>query len=458
MHLHYSPFVNDPLTMGKRMISFIIPLFNQLAQTQAMLESLVATIPNGLAHEVILIDDFSTDGTRSWLASVDYPHIKTLLNPHNFGFAKANNRAVLAATGDVLALLNNDLLLESGWLAPMLHTLLSPTLNAGLVGNVQYRIADGKLDHAGVLLKPNAQFGHIQTMADDAITQSKALAVTGACILLRKSDFFAVGGFDENFVNGAEDIDLCFKLRVAGKGIYVANTSHIRHHVGLSRDRVSLQNEVNSRLLYRKWRPQIKQELARVWQQGLRGDAGALLGDVLDGLKPAFLATPFAAAQVMSENALLREEARWTRLLDQTDPNPALAHQTRVTGWARNADDTCYLLCSPVLRVLIDNPIGLDGFYVSGKQANLPQGAQATVTITVNGLQAKTFTLGPELHFNVGISHPVVLPGITNCIEVTFKCHAPASEVGNMEPLDPCSYITLAHLEIDNKRVDSIRA
>jgi GT2 family glycosyltransferase len=97
-------------------VSFIIPLFNHLAQTQAMLASLQATIPAGMAHEIILIDDFSTDGTRAWLATLADPHIKTLLNPHNLGFAKANNRAASVASGEVLALLNNDLVFRpAGW-------------------------------------------------------------------------------------------------------------------------------------------------------------------------------------------------------------------------------------------------------------------------------------------------------------------------------------------------------
>lgn len=198
-------------------VSFIIPLFNHLAQTQTMLASLQATIPPGLVHEIILIDYFSTDGTWAWLATLDGdPHIKTLLNPRNLGYAKTNNRAASVATGEVLALLNNDLLFEPGWLEPMLHILLSPTLYAGLVGNVQYRVVDGKLDHGGVLLNLNAQFGHIQTLAEDAPLHTKALTVTSACMLLRKVDF------DEQFVNDCEDIDLCFKLRTAGKAIYVA--------------------------------------------------------------------------------------------------------------------------------------------------------------------------------------------------------------------------------------------
>jgi GT2 family glycosyltransferase len=439
-------------------VSFVVPLFNHVEHSEAMLVSLQANLPPDLAHEIILVDDGSSDSTREWLRTLDRTRVQVVLNPANLGFARANHAGVALATGDVLALVNNDLILSAGWLKPMLAVLQNPQLGAGVVGNVQTQVADAALDHAGVNVTPLGQVDHVRVLPASGVDHARVFAVTGACCLIRRDVFESVGGFDEAFVNGGEDIDLCLKVKAKGLHVYMAYQSVVQHHVSLSRDRTNLQNEVNSRLLYQKWRPQLKQELARVWQQGLRGDAAALLGDALDGLQPAFLATPFAAAQVMSESALLREEARWIRLLDQTDPNAALAHQTCVTGWARSSDDTCHLLCSPVLRVLIDNPIGLDGFYVSGKQANLPQGAQATVIITVNGLQSKTFTLGPELHFNVGISHPVVLPGITNCIEVSFKCHAPASEVGNMEPLDPCIYITLAHLVVDNKRVGSIQA
>jgi GT2 family glycosyltransferase len=439
--------------MAPLKVSFIVPLFNHIEHSKAMLASLQASLPPGLTHEIILVDDASTDGTLDWLRTLDLPQVQVVLNPTNLGFARANHAGEALATGNVLALLNNDLILNPGWLEPMLAVVQNPQLGAGAVGNVQTRVADCALDHSGVHVTPSGQLDHVRVLPTSDVEHSRVFAVTGACCLIRRDVFESVGGFDEAFVNGGEDIDLCLKVKAKGLHVYMAYQSVVQHHVSLSRDRTSLQNEVNSRLLYQKWRPQLKLELAQVWQKGLRSDDAALLSDALDGLQPSFLATPFAAAQVMSENALLREEARWTRLLDQTDPNPSLAHQTRVTGWARSADDTCYLLCSPVLRVLIDNPIGLDGFYVSGKQVNPPQGAQTTITITVNGLQAKSFTLGPELHFNVGISHPVVLPAMTNCIEVTFRGQYPAGTVGDMEPLDPCSYITLAHLVIDKKLV-----
>ena len=432
-------------------VSFVVPLFNHVAHSKAMLASLQASLPPGLAHEIILVDDASTDGTRNWLCTLDQPHVKVVLNPANVGFARTIHAGVALASGDVLALVNNDVILSPGWLEPMLAVLHHPQLGAGVVGNVQTRVADGALDHAGVQVAGSGQLAHVHVLPARHLEHARVFAVTGACCLIRRDIFEAVGGFDEAFVNGCEDIDLCLKVKAMGLYVYMAYHSVVQHHVSLSRDRTSLQNEVNSRLLYKKWRPQLKQELARVWQQSLRGGGAPRLDDAPDGLQPAFLATPFAAAQVMSESALLRAESRWIRLLDQSDPNAALELQTRITGWVRSADDTCCLLCSPVLRVLIDSPIGLDGFYVSGKQTNPPKGAQTTLTITVNGLQAQSFSLGAGLHFNFGISHPVVLPSMVNCIEVTFRCQYPAGTVGSMAPLDPCSFISLAHLVIDRK-------
>ena len=125
------------------------------------------------------------------------------------GFAKTNNAGVRQAAGQILGLLNNDLLFEPGWLEPMLAVLESPVLNAGCVGNVQYRVADGALDHAGVRLSCTGQFEHIQRLPEIGPGYARVLAVTGACLLMRKADFERAGGFDEVFVNGCEDVDLC---------------------------------------------------------------------------------------------------------------------------------------------------------------------------------------------------------------------------------------------------------
>src|SRR5687768_5896427 len=92
-------------------LSVVIPLYNCLPLTQAMLASLQATVPGDVSHEILFIDDGSTDGTRDWLATLHDPRIKVLLNERNLGYGASNNRAAAIARGEFLALLNNDLFL-----------------------------------------------------------------------------------------------------------------------------------------------------------------------------------------------------------------------------------------------------------------------------------------------------------------------------------------------------------
>jgi glycosyltransferase involved in cell wall biosynthesis len=72
-------------------ISFIIPLFNHLAETEKMLASLLTSLPVGLPHEIILVDDGSTDGTREWLKAIQDARIRVHLNERNLGYAATNN-------------------------------------------------------------------------------------------------------------------------------------------------------------------------------------------------------------------------------------------------------------------------------------------------------------------------------------------------------------------------------
>ena len=118
-------------------------MFNHLDYSKVMLATLRATLPTGLAHEIILVNDASTDNTRQWLANLTVPGLRVVQNDSNMGFARAVNAGVAHAKGKVLALLNNDLVLTPSWLEPMLDVIHNPWLHAGVVGNVQRRVADG---------------------------------------------------------------------------------------------------------------------------------------------------------------------------------------------------------------------------------------------------------------------------------------------------------------------------
>ena len=251
-------------------VSFIIPLFNCLQLSQAMLRSLQATLPAGLDHEIILIDDVSTDGTRAWLATLNSPALRVLLNDRNLGYAATNNRAVSTATGEILVLLNNDLVLTPGWLEPMiaLHALLP---KPGTIGNIQLNATTGAIDHAGITVTVKGKPEHDATPAPCGGSCSGACAcyrlspaVTGACLLISRTLWQQLGGFDEQFHNGAEDIDLCFRARRAGFNNAVALRSVIHHHVSSSPGRKQ-NDERNSYLFTLRWEKELLALGAPAW-------------------------------------------------------------------------------------------------------------------------------------------------------------------------------------------------
>lgn len=430
-------------------LSIVISMYNHLEQTQAMVVSLLASLPENLEYEVILVDDASVDGTRKWLEKLDIPHIRKGYNSHNIGYAKSCNTGVRFACGEYLALLNNDLIFEPGWLEPMLDVLQSKELNAGLVGNLQYRVADGMLDHAGVQLNAYAKFGHIQTLPDSGLPYTKVVAVTGACMLLRKADFDALGGFNEDFVNGCEDYDLCFKLSDAGKAIYVANTSRIRHHVSLSRNVTSLDNERNSRHLFALWRQKIKQELGDLWVKLLHAGPQAYDSVICGQLSQAFLANPHTASQVIAEAMLLRDEYRWARNLGDSNPNADIADRLTVQGLRYIQNVGGYAMARSAV-FLVTGLYSTRNFYVCGHMVTKQLKRPIAITISVNGIQEQIFKLNNDGNFNVGIIDPILLQGLIN----EFKVEAHFINSQGIKIGDAKTYIIITHIVIDDRMIN----
>ena len=251
-------------------VSVVIPLFNCLALTRACVESLQATLPAGLAHEIILVDDGSTDGTREWLATLG-PPFRVVLNERNLGYAIANNRGTRLAQGEFLALLNNDLVLLPHWLEPMLGAHRALRRRAGLIGNVQLEARTGAIDHAGIAINPQGKPVHTRVLPPALgrflFPLRHMPAVTGACLLIDRALWVQLGGFDEGYVNGGEDVDLCFRARALGRINAVALRSVVRHHVSAAPGR-KRRDEENSYRLARRWRREFvaaADEPAREW-------------------------------------------------------------------------------------------------------------------------------------------------------------------------------------------------
>ncbi len=311
-------------------VSFIIPLYNCLPLTQAMLASLRGTLPPGLACEIIFVDDGSTDGTRAWLRDLPAP-CRATLNDKNLGFAGACNRGAAAATGDLLFFLNNDLVLLPHWLEPMLAAFdRFPDL--GLVGNVQLNAATGAVDHAGIYFNHQGKPAHRTDLPATTRWLGRPAwravdALTGACFGLRRAAWQKLGGFDEGFVNGAEDIDLALRASAAGLRHYVALRSVVRHHISSSAGR-KLRDEQNTYRLVQRWAEPIATLAARDWsrqqvithadQSGVfdyHQVQAALLHLLVLSSPPPSVRTGVAAA-------MARELRRWRELLEGAAPPP----------------------------------------------------------------------------------------------------------------------------------------
>lgn len=432
-------------------ISFIVPCFNHLAQTKKMYQTLKATLPRGLKYEIIFVDDCSTDDTAEWLRGLEAAHVKTIINLKNVGFAKANNAGFKIAKGNVVGLLNNDLIFTTTWLEPMFDILKSPSLNAGIVGNIQLTVSTEQLDHAGIFLNLLGQFDHIRDRSQqDPLNYLTVLGVTGACCLIKKSTLDLLGGLDETFVNGCEDIDLCLAVSELNLKCYVATNSVIYHHVSLSRDRSSKQNELNSRELRNKWRADIKDKLAVQYEALIKNSNGAALGQYFDGeLSTEFLQTPALASNLLAENILKREELRWSVVLDNADLNSSNKVKINCFGLfsTQDFDDMITLYKSGISLKGLDS---IHNFYLCGySTANKGEGP-VFVTLCNNGIQLKIAEVTAGQGFSVGIDHPIIFNDVENYFTFEFKTNDGLdSSIGQ----EIVPNIFLSHLVISDRKV-----
>jgi GT2 family glycosyltransferase/glycosyltransferase involved in cell wall biosynthesis/Tfp pilus assembly protein PilF len=241
-------------------VSIIIPTFNNLALTRQCLDALTRNTPAGL-YELVVVDNASSDGTVEFLREKETAgELRVVCNAKNLGFARACNQGAKIARGGYLLLLNNDTEVQPGWLAPLVHVLDGDDQVAATGGKLLF--PDGTIQHAGVALADVA--GRDPLMGIHVFAKEKSdfgmanerrvyQAVTAACALVRKSLFEKVGGFDEGFWNGYEDVDLCLQFQERGYLTVYEPASVVFHHESQSGPERFARAKENIQRLHQKW-------------------------------------------------------------------------------------------------------------------------------------------------------------------------------------------------------------
>ena len=239
--------------------SIIIPVFNRCELTRQCLTHL-SEVTRGCTYEVIIVDNASTDETKDFLTTLA-GDIQIIRNTENLGFAKACNQGAASARGQFLVFLNNDTIPKEGWLIALLEEVRNHPEVVVVGSKLLY--PDGTIQHAGVVfsrISPTPY--HIYSSVPETLPavnrRREFQVVTAACMLARRDEFNAVGGFDEGYKNGFEDVDLCLKIGQRGGKIVYQPKSVLYHLESQSPGRKDKRNEAeNTMRLLAKWEKSI---------------------------------------------------------------------------------------------------------------------------------------------------------------------------------------------------------
>ncbi|QDM22626.1 glycosyltransferase [Tardiphaga sp. vice154] len=216
--------------------TIMIPTRNRAALLRRCIESILPAVERCGASIAIIDNDSREAETLDYLAGIVSDRISVIRAPGAFNYARINNLAARQLDADNLCLLNNDIEAEDDlWLAELLSRLADPEV--GAVG-AKLVWPSGVIQHGGVVLGPSFAAAHAGNdrmdgdagYADMLRVAHECSAVTAACLLLRRSDYLAVGGMDEiRFPVAFNDVDLCLKLRQLGRRIVFTPHATLLH-------------------------------------------------------------------------------------------------------------------------------------------------------------------------------------------------------------------------------------
>ncbi|WP_262378637.1 glycosyltransferase family 2 protein [Luteimonas viscosa] len=267
-HGHYR--VRWPLPEAAPKVSLLVPTRDRANLLRTCVESIFerTDYPD---FEVVVIDNQSSEpDALQYLAELDRrDRVRVLRFDAPFNYSAINNWAAGQCDGAVLGLVNNDIeVLSREWLSEMVSHAVRPGI--GAVGAMLY-YPDDTIQHAGVVLGVHGVAAHAYCGMPRGYpghggrvrVAQRLSAVTGACLVVRRSVFEQVGGLDESLQVAFNDIDFCLRVREAGYRNLWTPFAELYHHESASRGsedteekRARFVGEVEAML--HRWSPQLR--------------------------------------------------------------------------------------------------------------------------------------------------------------------------------------------------------
>ena len=222
--------------MSQPKVAVVILNWNGQKYLEQFLPSVLASEYNNL--EVVVADNGSSDDSISFVKK-QFPAVSIISFPRNYGFAKGYNEAFKQIASDYVVILNSDVEVQSGWIQPMVDLLESDSTIVGCQPKILSYQRKNVFDYAGAaggwIDKYGYPFGKgrvfdVCEVDHGQYDQSEPIFwASGAALFIRYHAFLELKGFDEYFFAHQEEIDLCWRLQLAGYKLYSCPESVVYH-------------------------------------------------------------------------------------------------------------------------------------------------------------------------------------------------------------------------------------
>ena len=199
------------------------------------LKEVVDSSPEAIVY---LIDNASTDDSVVYVQK-NHPTVKIILLDANYGYAGGYNKGLVYIEQDIICLLNNDVLVKSGWLLPVLDhfenhpktAIVQPhIMDLNQTNKFEYAgAAGGFIDRLGYPYCRGRLFNHLEEDQGQYDEDKKIFWASGACFFVRKKDYESLGGFDQDFFAHMEEIDFCWRVFNQNLNVYSLYKTKVYH-------------------------------------------------------------------------------------------------------------------------------------------------------------------------------------------------------------------------------------